>query len=212
MCVCVCVCVLQLSQAQTGKFNVHVHVEYEWRLQNQDLDESDDEMEDKVSLGGPWLQGLLQPSVSLIAPHLKRDPPDIKIIASFVTAAYQGAENGPQRRQEILEQKCNFILSRGRRQQAPTSTGKAAVGGKQRSLARHCRTKVQGNRKLAVATTGKISNMKSKKKGGNGKGKAGSWAELGLGVEQCSVAYRGLAVALTWLWHSVKLCGVAAAS
>uniref|UniRef100_A0A8C5BZI1 ArfGAP with SH3 domain, ankyrin repeat and PH domain 2b n=1 Tax=Gadus morhua TaxID=8049 RepID=A0A8C5BZI1_GADMO len=78
-----------LSQAQTGKFNVHVHVEYEWRLQNQDLDESDDEMEDKVSLGGPWLQGLLQPSVSLIAPHLKRDPPDIKIIASFVTAAYQ---------------------------------------------------------------------------------------------------------------------------
>lgn len=38
----------QLTQAQTGKFNVHVHVEYEWRLQNEDLDESDDEMEDKV--------------------------------------------------------------------------------------------------------------------------------------------------------------------
>uniref|UniRef100_A0A669BIF1 Arf-GAP with SH3 domain, ANK repeat and PH domain-containing protein 3 n=1 Tax=Oreochromis niloticus TaxID=8128 RepID=A0A669BIF1_ORENI len=37
-----------LTQAQTGKFNVHVHVEYEWRLQNEDLDESDDEMEDKV--------------------------------------------------------------------------------------------------------------------------------------------------------------------
>uniref|UniRef100_A0A4W6FZ40 ArfGAP with SH3 domain, ankyrin repeat and PH domain 2b n=1 Tax=Lates calcarifer TaxID=8187 RepID=A0A4W6FZ40_LATCA len=37
-----------LTQAQTGKFNVHVHVEYEWRLQNEDLDESEDEMEDKV--------------------------------------------------------------------------------------------------------------------------------------------------------------------
>lgn len=39
----------QLTQAQTGKFNVHVHVEYEWRLQNEDLDESDEEMEDKVN-------------------------------------------------------------------------------------------------------------------------------------------------------------------
>uniref|UniRef100_A0A665UPZ5 Arf-GAP with SH3 domain, ANK repeat and PH domain-containing protein 2-like n=1 Tax=Echeneis naucrates TaxID=173247 RepID=A0A665UPZ5_ECHNA len=38
-----------LNEAQTGKFNVHVHVEYEWRLQNEDLDESEDEMEDKVS-------------------------------------------------------------------------------------------------------------------------------------------------------------------
>lgn len=42
------VCLFQLTQAQTGKFNVHVHVEYEWRLQNEDLDESEDEMEDKV--------------------------------------------------------------------------------------------------------------------------------------------------------------------
>lgn len=41
----------QLTQAQTGKFNVHVHVEYEWCLQNQDLDESEDELEDKV---GSW--------------------------------------------------------------------------------------------------------------------------------------------------------------
>uniref|UniRef100_A0A6Q2YXM3 ArfGAP with SH3 domain, ankyrin repeat and PH domain 2b n=1 Tax=Esox lucius TaxID=8010 RepID=A0A6Q2YXM3_ESOLU len=41
---------VQLTQAQTGKFNVHVHVEYEWRLSNDDdLDESEDEMEDKVS-------------------------------------------------------------------------------------------------------------------------------------------------------------------
>lgn len=48
--VCVSMSVaFQLTQAQTGKFNVHVHVEYEWRLQNEDLDESDEEMEDKVS-------------------------------------------------------------------------------------------------------------------------------------------------------------------
>ena len=82
MCVCVCVCVcarvLQLTQAQTGKFNVHVHVEYEWRLQNEDLDESDDEMEDKVSFGGPWLQALLSLCLSvclslLFAPHLKTE-------------------------------------------------------------------------------------------------------------------------------------------
>uniref|UniRef100_A0A671NTE1 Arf-GAP with SH3 domain, ANK repeat and PH domain-containing protein 2-like n=1 Tax=Sinocyclocheilus anshuiensis TaxID=1608454 RepID=A0A671NTE1_9TELE len=38
-----------LTQAQTGKFNVHVHVEYDWRLHNDDLDESEDEMEDKVN-------------------------------------------------------------------------------------------------------------------------------------------------------------------
>lgn len=38
----------QLTQAQTGKFNAHVHVEYEWCLQNEDLDESEDELEDKV--------------------------------------------------------------------------------------------------------------------------------------------------------------------
>lgn len=43
-----CVSLFQLTQAQTGKFNVHVHVEYEWRLRNEDLDESEDEMEDKV--------------------------------------------------------------------------------------------------------------------------------------------------------------------
>uniref|UniRef100_A0A673IIZ3 ArfGAP with SH3 domain, ankyrin repeat and PH domain 2b n=1 Tax=Sinocyclocheilus rhinocerous TaxID=307959 RepID=A0A673IIZ3_9TELE len=39
-----------LTQAQTGKFNVHVHVEYDWRLHNDDLDESEDEMEDKVNI------------------------------------------------------------------------------------------------------------------------------------------------------------------
>uniref|UniRef100_A0A8C7YNJ8 ArfGAP with SH3 domain, ankyrin repeat and PH domain 2b n=1 Tax=Oryzias sinensis TaxID=183150 RepID=A0A8C7YNJ8_9TELE len=42
-----------LTQVQTGKFNVHVHVEYQWRLQNEELDESEDEMEDKVSVLQP---------------------------------------------------------------------------------------------------------------------------------------------------------------
>uniref|UniRef100_A0A8C9QUW1 ArfGAP with SH3 domain, ankyrin repeat and PH domain 2 n=1 Tax=Scleropages formosus TaxID=113540 RepID=A0A8C9QUW1_SCLFO len=37
-----------LSRSLTGKFNSHVHVEYEWRLQHEDLDESDEDMEDKV--------------------------------------------------------------------------------------------------------------------------------------------------------------------
>uniref|UniRef100_A0A3B3ZTM8 ArfGAP with SH3 domain, ankyrin repeat and PH domain 2b n=1 Tax=Periophthalmus magnuspinnatus TaxID=409849 RepID=A0A3B3ZTM8_9GOBI len=47
-----------LTQAQSGKFNVHVHVEYEWRLQNEDLDESEDEMEDKVRGHGTlWVRG-----------------------------------------------------------------------------------------------------------------------------------------------------------
>lgn len=40
--------IFQLTEAQTGKFNVHVHVEYEWRLQHEELDESEDELEDKV--------------------------------------------------------------------------------------------------------------------------------------------------------------------
>ncbi len=43
-------CDRQLTQAQTGKFNAHVHVEYDWRLHNDDLDESEDEMEDKVNI------------------------------------------------------------------------------------------------------------------------------------------------------------------
>ena len=73
-------------------------------------------------------------------------------------------------------------------------------------MARHWGTEVQGNRELVVAATGKMSNKKSKKREGTmqltgkghgegrgnvkGKGKAGSWAEHGLGVEQ-----RGSAVA-----------------
>lgn len=43
-------CPCQLTQANSGKFNVHVHVEYEWRLHNDDLDESEDELDEKVSI------------------------------------------------------------------------------------------------------------------------------------------------------------------
>lgn len=42
-----CVCV-QLIQALAGKFNAHVHVEYEWCLQHEDLDESDEDLDEKV--------------------------------------------------------------------------------------------------------------------------------------------------------------------
>uniref|UniRef100_A0A673LZ91 Arf-GAP with SH3 domain, ANK repeat and PH domain-containing protein 2-like n=1 Tax=Sinocyclocheilus rhinocerous TaxID=307959 RepID=A0A673LZ91_9TELE len=38
-----------LNQALAGKFNAHVHVEYEWRLQHEDLDESDEDLDEKVS-------------------------------------------------------------------------------------------------------------------------------------------------------------------
>lgn len=48
VCLSVFLVPFQLTQVQTGKFNVHVHVEYEWCLQNEDLDESEDELEDKV--------------------------------------------------------------------------------------------------------------------------------------------------------------------
>ncbi|XP_075454452.1 arf-GAP with SH3 domain, ANK repeat and PH domain-containing protein 2 isoform X2 [Ascaphus truei] len=37
-----------LMQALTGRFNSHVHVEYEWRLHHMDLDESDDDMDEKI--------------------------------------------------------------------------------------------------------------------------------------------------------------------
>lgn len=38
----------QLSQAKTGKLNPHVHVEYEWNLRQEEMDESDDDLDDKV--------------------------------------------------------------------------------------------------------------------------------------------------------------------
>uniref|UniRef100_A0A673CBP5 ArfGAP with SH3 domain, ankyrin repeat and PH domain 2a n=1 Tax=Sphaeramia orbicularis TaxID=375764 RepID=A0A673CBP5_9TELE len=37
-----------LNQALAGKFNAHVHVEYEWCLQHEDLDESDEDLDEKV--------------------------------------------------------------------------------------------------------------------------------------------------------------------
>lgn len=39
---------MQLNQALAGKFNAHVHVEYEWRLQHEDMDESDEDLDEKV--------------------------------------------------------------------------------------------------------------------------------------------------------------------
>lgn len=43
-----CVCVCQLVQAAEGKFNPHIHVEYEWSLRLEEMDESDDDLDDKV--------------------------------------------------------------------------------------------------------------------------------------------------------------------
>lgn len=43
-------CSPQLTQALSGRFNSHVHVEYEWRLLHEDLDESDDDMDEKLQV------------------------------------------------------------------------------------------------------------------------------------------------------------------
>uniref|UniRef100_A0A8B9S6C9 ArfGAP with SH3 domain, ankyrin repeat and PH domain 1 n=1 Tax=Apteryx owenii TaxID=8824 RepID=A0A8B9S6C9_APTOW len=40
----------QLSQAKAGKLNPHVHVEYEWNLRQEEIDESDDDLDDKVNV------------------------------------------------------------------------------------------------------------------------------------------------------------------
>uniref|UniRef100_A0A8C5Q2V2 ArfGAP with SH3 domain, ankyrin repeat and PH domain 2 n=1 Tax=Leptobrachium leishanense TaxID=445787 RepID=A0A8C5Q2V2_9ANUR len=37
-----------LMQALTGRFNAHVHVEYEWRLHYMNIDDSDDDVDEKV--------------------------------------------------------------------------------------------------------------------------------------------------------------------
>ncbi|KAM4693751.1 arf-GAP with SH3 domain, ANK repeat and PH domain-containing protein 2 [Discoglossus pictus] len=42
-----------LMQALTGRFNSHVHVEYEWRLHHMDLDESDDDVDEKIQQPSP---------------------------------------------------------------------------------------------------------------------------------------------------------------
>ncbi|XP_034622366.1 arf-GAP with SH3 domain, ANK repeat and PH domain-containing protein 2 isoform X4 [Trachemys scripta elegans] len=42
-----------LAQALSGRFNSHVHVEYEWRLLHEDLDESDDDVDEKLQQPSP---------------------------------------------------------------------------------------------------------------------------------------------------------------
>uniref|UniRef100_A0AAY4BLW9 ArfGAP with SH3 domain, ankyrin repeat and PH domain 1b n=1 Tax=Denticeps clupeoides TaxID=299321 RepID=A0AAY4BLW9_9TELE len=43
-------CEEALVQAAAGKFNQHVHVEYEWNLRLDEIDESDDDLDDKVRI------------------------------------------------------------------------------------------------------------------------------------------------------------------
>lgn len=38
----------QLIQAAEGKFNPKVHVEYDWNLRLEEMDESDDDLDEKV--------------------------------------------------------------------------------------------------------------------------------------------------------------------
>uniref|UniRef100_A0AAR2J9B1 ArfGAP with SH3 domain, ankyrin repeat and PH domain 1b n=1 Tax=Pygocentrus nattereri TaxID=42514 RepID=A0AAR2J9B1_PYGNA len=43
-------CEEPLVEAAAGKFNPHVHVEYDWNLRLEEIDESDDDLDDKVRL------------------------------------------------------------------------------------------------------------------------------------------------------------------
>lgn len=49
-----------MNQALAGKFNAHVHVEYEWCLQHEDLDESDEDLDEKVRRAFVFVFVLLQ--------------------------------------------------------------------------------------------------------------------------------------------------------
>uniref|UniRef100_A0A4W4FA21 ArfGAP with SH3 domain, ankyrin repeat and PH domain 2b n=1 Tax=Electrophorus electricus TaxID=8005 RepID=A0A4W4FA21_ELEEL len=84
-------CEEMLTQAQTGKFNVHVHVEYEWCLHNEDLDESDDEMEDKVS---PIPQKREERPVSCFVPGSATMQPNIAALARDVVSVVRDKQRG----------------------------------------------------------------------------------------------------------------------
>uniref|UniRef100_A0A3B4D1H1 ArfGAP with SH3 domain, ankyrin repeat and PH domain 2b n=1 Tax=Pygocentrus nattereri TaxID=42514 RepID=A0A3B4D1H1_PYGNA len=81
-----------LIQAQTGKFNVHVHVEYEWCLHNEDLDESDDEMEDKVHT--PIPQKREERPVSCFVPGSGPMQPNMSALARDVVSAFREKQRG----------------------------------------------------------------------------------------------------------------------
>lgn len=64
----------QLTQALSGRFNSHVHVEYEWRLLHEDLDESDDDVDEKLQVSAiPWGARSIEMSFarSLVDPGLE---------------------------------------------------------------------------------------------------------------------------------------------
>lgn len=62
---CLCPCVYQLVQAAEGKFNPHIHVEYEWSLRLEEMDESDDDLDDKVRTD-PQIHMFFRPILSRI--------------------------------------------------------------------------------------------------------------------------------------------------
>lgn len=41
---------VQLVEAAAGRFNPHLNVEYEWNLRLEEIDESDDDLDDKVCM------------------------------------------------------------------------------------------------------------------------------------------------------------------
>uniref|UniRef100_A0A7N6AUU4 ArfGAP with SH3 domain, ankyrin repeat and PH domain 1a n=1 Tax=Anabas testudineus TaxID=64144 RepID=A0A7N6AUU4_ANATE len=77
--------VSQLVESVSGRFNPHVHVEYDWSLRLDKLDESDDELDDKVPLSKPQntrSTGFCTSSTNLVPPPhaltlTPRSPPPI---------------------------------------------------------------------------------------------------------------------------------------
>ncbi len=88
-----------LTQALSGRFNSHVHVEYEWRLLHEDLDESDDDVDEKLQQPSPNRRedrpvsfyqlgsNQLQPNVASLA----RDA--AKLLAVFATGGGGAGES-----------------------------------------------------------------------------------------------------------------------
>uniref|UniRef100_A0A8C9YV07 ArfGAP with SH3 domain, ankyrin repeat and PH domain 2a n=1 Tax=Sander lucioperca TaxID=283035 RepID=A0A8C9YV07_SANLU len=86
-----------LNQALAGKFNAHVHVEYEWCLQHEDLDESDEDLDEKVRntfvsrrrvkvlhLGKKATQDRMLSSVCFFSASQKQRPKRVKAIYNCV--------------------------------------------------------------------------------------------------------------------------------
>ncbi|KAG8445617.1 hypothetical protein GDO86_010409 [Hymenochirus boettgeri] len=68
-----------LMQAVNGRFNSHVHVEYEWRLHHTDLDESDDDVDERMQQASPIRRE--ERPVSFFQPGQNQGQPSVACLA-----------------------------------------------------------------------------------------------------------------------------------